>query len=72
MLREKGMEYIQRRALVLHDASIGATVVGKKAHFRTKATLNNEEIKPLAIASIKLRLSGGISKGVSQSVKKFC
>ena len=35
-----------------------------------EATLNSEEIKPLAIASIELRLSEGISKGVSQSVSQ--
>ena len=34
--------------------------------------LNSEEIKPLAIAVIELRLSEGIREGVSQSVgKKF-
>jgi len=35
-----------------------------------KATLISEEIKPVAIAIIKLRLSEGISKGVSQSVSQ--
>jgi len=31
-----------------------------------EATLNSEEIKPVAIAIIELRLSEGISKGGSQ------
>jgi len=35
-----------------------------------EATLNSEEIKPVAMAIIKLRLSEGISKGVSQSVSQ--
>ena len=34
-----------------------------------EATLNSEEIKPVAIAIIELRLSEGISKRVSQSVE---
>jgi len=34
-----------------------------------EVTLNSEEIKPLAIASIELRLSEGISKEVSLSVE---
>jgi len=33
-------------------------------------TLNSEEIKPIALAVIQLRLSEGISQIVSQSVKK--
>jgi len=38
-----------------------------------KATLISEEIKPVAIAIIELRLSEGISKQVSKSVsRKFC
>ena len=38
-----------------------------------EVTLNCEEIKPLAIATVESRLSEGISKGVSQSVsRKFC
>jgi len=37
-----------------------------------EATLNSEEIKPVTIAIIELRLSEHISKGVSQSViRKF-
>ena len=32
--------------------------------------LNSEEIKPVAIAIIELRLSEGISKGGSQSVNQ--
>jgi len=35
-----------------------------------EATLKSEEVKPLAIASIELCLSEGISKGVSQSVSQ--
>ena len=34
--------------------------------YQDKATLNSEEMKPLAIAIIELHLSEGISKGVSQ------
>ena len=33
-------------------------------------TFNNEEIKPVAIAIIELRLCEGISKGGSQSVSQ--
>jgi len=33
-------------------------------------TLNSEEIKPVAIAIIELRLSKGISQSVSQSVNQ--
>jgi len=33
--------------------------------------LNCEEIKPVAIAIIELRLSEGISQSVSQSAEKF-
>jgi len=40
----------------------------RKGTFPDEATLNSKEIKPLAIASIELRLSEGISKGVSQLV----
>jgi len=36
-----------------------------------EVTLNSEEIKPVAIAIIKLHLSEGISKGVSQSSSKM-
>ena len=39
-------------------------MVGKK----DEATLNSEEIKPVAIAIIELRLSEGIGKGGSESV----
>jgi len=35
-----------------------------------EATLNSEEIEPVALAIIKLRLSEGISQSVSQSVEK--
>jgi len=35
-----------------------------------KATLNSEEIKPVAIAIIELRLPEGIREGVSQSVSR--
>ena len=47
--------------------SIEAAVVGKKAHLGDKATLNSEEIKPIALAVIELHLSEGISQSVSQS-----
>jgi len=33
-----------------------------------EATVNSEEIKPVAIAIIELRLSKGISQSISQSV----
>jgi len=35
-----------------------------------EATLNSEEVKAVAIAVIELRLSEGISKGVSQTVSQ--
>ena len=35
------------------------------------ATLNREEINTVAIAIIEIRLSEGISKGVSQSVQNL-
>ena len=35
-----------------------------------KATLNSEEIKPVAIAIIELRLSEGMRERVSQSLEK--
>jgi len=41
-----------------------STAVGEK----DEATLNSEEIKPVAIANIELRLSEGIRQSVSQSV----
>ena len=58
---------VQRRTKVIgnfwqnHDVS---TAVGEK----DEATLNSEEIKPVAIANIELRLSEGIRQSVSQSV----
>ena len=42
-------------------------MVGEKAHLGTKqlvAMLNSEEIKPIALVVIELRLSKCISKGV--------
>ena len=42
----------------------------QKSTFPDEATLNSEEIKPGAIAIIKLRLSEGISKGVSELVSR--
>jgi len=39
-----------------------------KGTSRDKVMLNSEEIKPVAIAIIKLHLSEGISQSVSQSV----
>ena len=50
----------------LHDASIGAAAVGEK----DEATLNSEEIKPVAIAIIELHLSEGISKYMPQSCSR--
>ena len=48
-------------------------MVGKKRTSLDKAMLNNEEINPVALAIIELRLSEGISQSVSQSVdRKFC
>ena len=38
----------------------------QKGTSRDKLTLNSENIKPVAIASIKLSLSEGISKSVSK------
>ena len=48
------MEY--KGELQSHDASTSPD----------EATLNSEEIKPVAIATIELCLSEGISKGVSE------
>ena len=36
---------------------------------RAEATLNSEEIKPVALAVIELHLSEGISQSVTQSVE---
>ena len=47
--------------------STGAAAVGEK----DEATLNSEEIKPVAIAIIELRLSEGISQSVSMKFLKF-
>ena len=41
----------QRQA---HDACIAYTAVGKKASLRTKATVNSENIKPVALCIIQL------------------
>ena len=41
-------------------------MVGKK----DEVTLNSEEIKPIALAVIELRLSEGINQIVSQSLEK--
>ena len=38
---------------------------------RDEAMLSSEEIKPVAVAIIKLCLSEGISKQVNQSVENF-
>ena len=43
-----------------HDPNTGAAVVGEKA--QNQATLNSEEIKPVAITIIELCLSEGISQ----------
>ena len=45
--------------------STGAAAVGEGTS-RDEAPLNSEEIKPVAIAIIELRLSEGISQSVSQ------
>ena len=47
--------------------SIGAVAVGEDTS-RGKTTLNSEEIKPIALAAIKLRLSEGVSQSDSQIV----
>ena len=41
-----------------------------KGHILGEAMLNSEEIKPIALAVIKLHLSEGISQSVSQSVSQ--
>ena len=41
-----------------------------KGTSRAKATSNSEKIKPVAIAVIELRLSGGISQSGSQAVRQ--
>ena len=53
-----------------HDTSTGAVAVGKKGTSPDEATLISEKIKPVAIAIIKLHLSKGIRKLVSQSVSQ--
>ena len=66
---------VQRRALVEPRCKHWSCCSWRKGTSPDKATLNSEEIKPLAIASIKLHLSEGISKGVcewvSQSVSQY-
>ena len=42
----------------------------RKGTSRDKATLISEEIKPITLVVIELRLSEGISQIVSQSVEK--
>ena len=41
-----------------------------KSTSRAEVTLNNEKIKPVALAIIELRLSEGISQSVSQVVSR--
>ena len=71
---EKVHKHVQENFEILqqHDASIGAAAVGKKSTAPDKAALNSEEIKPVAIAFIELRLPEGISKEESQSVMQSC
>ena len=40
-----------------------------KGTCRAEATSNSEKIKPIALAIIKLRLSGGISQSISQPLE---
>ena len=42
-----------------------------KGTSRAEATSNSEKIKPVVLAVIELRLSGGISQLLSQSVENF-
>ena len=59
----------QRRTLVsprrMHCTHCGMP----KGTFRAEATSNSENIKPVALAVIELRLSEGISQSVSQSLE---
>ena len=41
-------------------------MIGKKVHLGGKVTLIGEEIKPVAIAIVKIRLSESISQSVAQ------
>jgi len=69
-VREKGLEYKgeQRWALVEPWCKHWSCCGWWKRRSLDEATLNSEEIKPVAIAIIELCLSEGISKGVSESV----
>ena len=69
-VKEKGMEYKgeQRWALVEPWCKQWSCCGCQKGTSPDEATLNIEEINPVAIAIIELRLSERISKGVSQSV----
>ena len=73
VVKEKGMEYKgeQKWALVEPWFKHWSCCGWWKGTSPDEATLNSEEIKPVARAIIKLRLSEGISKGGSQSVRKF-
>jgi len=66
--REKGLEYKreQRWTLVEPWCKHWSCCGWRKGTSPDEATLNGEEIKPVAIAIIKLLLSERISKGVSQ------
>jgi len=70
VVREKGMEYKgeHRWALVEPWCKHWSCCGWRKGMSPEKATLNSEEIKLLAIVSIKLHLSEGISKGVNEWV----
>jgi len=65
---EKGIQ--RRTKLSFGRTMMQAMELLRLAKRPDEATLNSEEIKPVAIAIIKLCLSECISKGVSQSVSQ--
>jgi len=71
-VREKEMECKreQRWALIEPWCKHWSCCGWCKGTSADEVTLNKEEIKPMAIAIIELRLSEHISKGVSQSVSQ--
>jgi len=71
-VREKGMDNKEEQswALVEPWCKQWSCCGWRKGISPDEATLNSEEIKPVAIAIIKLRLSERISKGVSESVSQ--
>jgi len=70
---EKGMEYKGEQKVSFGRTMMQAMELLRLAKSTSpdKATLNSEEIKPVAIAIIELRLSECISKGVSEWVSKW-